>query len=356
MPGFNQLMMRVKGKQLIPANVVFTNVDSNNYITYKSRDGQTYWRKKYAGLCYGGFCVFQDGGQNWIIAFTISEVKNNCIMYRDDGNTNITLEISSSTLNYKGKDWYYSLNSNANNYRSITSSIIEFNKNNGRYWIGGENKIYTGSNNNEKFIQVAKDFLDYIYTFDVEASTKEYTYLNYVETSGSQYIKTGLYAYNTALQNYSFEIKVNFSNISENAIVISSWSASAYFLMCYQSKIRWHGSSSGSSDIINISTNTDYIIKVDIQNGQIIINGNSYPYTAGSCGTSQINLFGLSGGNYSSKGLVGKTYYAKFYDIDGNLIRHYTPVIRNSDGQVGMLEQVNNIFCPNDGSGDFIGG
>ena len=145
-----------------PSNVIFDEVDSNNYITYKSNDGQTYWRKSYSGLCYGGFCVFEDGGSTWIIAFTISEVQNNCIMYRGDSRV---LEISSGTLNYKGKNWYYSLNGNANNYNSATSTMIDFNKNNGRYWIGGENKVYTGSDNNEKFIQVAKDFLDYIYSF-----------------------------------------------------------------------------------------------------------------------------------------------------------------------------------------------
>ena len=153
------------GKDLNPpANVIFDEVDNNNYITYKTQDGQSYWRKSYSGLCYGGFCVFEDGGNNWIVAFTISEVQNNCIMYRDS-NQNITLTISSTALNYKGKNWYYSINGYANIYNNPSSTIIDFNKNNGRYWIGGENKIYTGSDNNEKFIKVAKDFLDYIYSF-----------------------------------------------------------------------------------------------------------------------------------------------------------------------------------------------
>ena len=351
MSGFNQLMMRAKGKQPVPANIIFTNVDSSEYITYKSRDGQTYWRKRYAGLCYGGFCVFQDGGSTWIIAFTVSEVQNNCIMYRN-GDSRV-LEISSSTLNYKGKDWYYSLNGNASNYNSATSTMINFNKNNGRYWIGGANKIYTGSNNNEKFIQVAKDFLDYIYTFDVEALTEGYTQLNYVQTSGSQYIKTGI----TPTSNTRVVTKIGVITSTQNIPVFGCNSSNAgdyYHLTPFNYKW-YYGKNGGEGNAGSYSTSTGTTYEIDFNNnGSIIINGTTIATNIGTTGNAELMI-----AKRASSGDVRYGYwnYYKFQIYEGaTLVRDYVPVIRNSDGKVGMLEQVNNIFCPSDGSGDFIGG
>lgn len=162
MSSFRQLMMRSKGggEPNPPANVVFENVDSNHYITYKARDGQHYWRKTSAGLAYGGFYVFADGGQNWMIAMVVSEVRQNCAMNRDNWSTSLT--ISTTTFNYKGKDWYYTLNDNANP-APTNQTDIDWNKNNSpSYWIGGENVVFSGTN---KFIDCAKALLDYVYSF-----------------------------------------------------------------------------------------------------------------------------------------------------------------------------------------------
>ena len=85
------LMSSSGGEPNPPANIVFENVDSNHYITYKAKDGQHYWTKVYAGLCYGGFMVFMDGDSSyWIIALTVSEVRQNCFMRRDGWSVYLT--------------------------------------------------------------------------------------------------------------------------------------------------------------------------------------------------------------------------------------------------------------------------
>jgi hypothetical protein len=65
-----------------------------------------------------------------------------------------------------------------------------------------------------------------------------YTRLEYIEFTGSQYINTGV-APSTTLST-QIEITPNSSYLSEYATFGSTWSASGYFLMFYQNKIRFH--------------------------------------------------------------------------------------------------------------------
>ena len=145
------------GETPIPPSVVFSNAKEKIYI--RSSNTLSYYEKTYNGLAYGGFAVFTDGSQNWQLPFMVSEVRNNCAMFRD-GNSSLSLSISDTTFNYYGKDWYYTKGSNAMPFNGTTAEI-NFNLSNGRYWIGGSNTIYSGSN---IFQTIAKDLLDYIYS------------------------------------------------------------------------------------------------------------------------------------------------------------------------------------------------
>lgn len=187
----------------------------------------------------------------------------------------------------------------------------------------------------------------------------EYKVLAYIKATGTQYINTGLYANNYGPDEYSFEIKANFEEVDENAIVINSWAAHMYFLMTYNGILRWHGASGGSTDVTGISINTDYTIKLDTKNGVITVNGNSFSYSKGRCGNYVICLFGIyvgQWGDYRTKGLKGKIYYSKFYGYDGvTLVRDYVPVRRKADNVLGFYDKVNGVFYTNNGQGSFIG-
>jgi len=79
-----------------------------------------------------------------------------------------------------------------------------------------------------------------------------YTELKYIEGTGTQYIDTGIQPSEDLIT--TIEITPNQSALSENAILGSSWSITGYFLMFYQSKIRWH--SKGSSVDISLFDKT----------------------------------------------------------------------------------------------------
>ena len=141
-----------------PANVIFTSTSDKIYV--KSGNSTSYYTKTYNGLAYGGFAVFTDGSQNWQLPFMVSEVRDNCAMYRDN-NPSIALNISDTTFSYYNKNWYYTRGTNAMPFYG-TAAEINYNLSNGRYWIGGSNKIYSGSN---IFEIICHDLLDYIYSF-----------------------------------------------------------------------------------------------------------------------------------------------------------------------------------------------
>lgn len=141
-----------------PANVIFTSTSDRIYV--KSGNSISYYTKTYNGLAYGGFAVFTDGSQNWQLPFMVSEVRDNCAMYRDN-NSSIALNISDTAFSYYDKNWYYTKGTNAMPFYG-TAAEIDYNLSNGRYWIGGSNTIYSGS---DIFKIICHDLLDYVYSF-----------------------------------------------------------------------------------------------------------------------------------------------------------------------------------------------
>ena len=72
------------------------------------------------------------------------------------------------------------------------------------------------------------------------------------------------------------------------------------------------------------------------------------------------NAYNFCIGAWIRSGSVSEYSYCKFYSYkiyDSNiLIRNYIPVVRHSDGVVGMYDLVENKFYTNAGSGSFIEG
>ena len=73
--------------------------------------------------------------------------------------------------------------------------------------------------------------------------------------------------------------------------------------------------------------------------------------------TSEIILMGVGMGNgkVDDRTFIGKTYYFKIYR-DGTLIRDFVPCYRKSDEEVGLYDVVNGNFYGNDGKGKFTAG
>lgn len=70
---------------------------------------------------------------------------------------------------------------------------------------------------------------------------------------------------------------------------------------------------------------------------------------------SHICLFGRNGQNGYERFSKVRIYEYLYYEGD-TLLRHMYPAKRESDGELGMYDVVNNVFYTNAGTGTFIGG
>lgn len=174
-----------------------------------------------------------------------------------------------------------------------------------------------------------------------------YTEIEYIQSSGTQYINTGIAP--------TSDMKVEISYIptdrfTEHSIFGSSWAVDGFFLMIFQGKIRFH---SGGSvvDAASCSAGNRYII--ECTNSYIKINGTSYGISGGANTAGNILLLGDMGYNASCRG-VGKIEYAKIW-ADGKLARNFVPC-KNASGTVGLYDLVEDKFYANAGSGSFTAG
>lgn len=206
---------------------------------------------------------------------------------------------------------------------------------------------------------VVHNYVRYIKNFEVQHKSYvigyEYYEVDYIETTGTQRIATGLYGSSTPLNNYSVEVDCVFYNANENAIIVNNWAANSYFLMAYGNACRWHGTPN-VFDFGNLQLNVRYKIKIDVQNSLVYLDNTSYNCNPGNCGTAEIMLLGISDSTHSNKGFNGKIYRIKFYSPDGNLVRDYVPVYNSTLQQYCLLDKVENVFYMNKGTGTINGG
>lgn len=237
---------------------------------------------------------------------------------------------------------------------------LDFPTNDEYYYISDQNLNITPESGYEYKFKIGQilehnDWIDYEPIVNPLYQKTDYLEINSNTSASNFYISTGLFGSDNPLENYSIEAKVRFYSVYENAIIINNWAANSYFLMAYRNTCRWHGDSNGSKDFGSISTNTDYTIKVDIQNNLLYLNDNSYSFTPGTCGTNEIRLFG----GYSAasgNAFYGRIYNIKFKDSNGNIVRDYVPVMEKSTGTFGLYEKINDEFKVNEGTGTFTSG
>ena len=178
-----------------------------------------------------------------------------------------------------------------------------------------------------------------------------YTKLEYIESSGTQYIDTGV---------------SSFPSQSTRVILDVDWlSGTGDYFGCVQSQLNWYVEAFQSTKIYsgyldegksaNISTVIGRYI-VDKNGIYTNVNGVKIQHaSAGSTISRSIYLLATNG----SSGVSGiadaaRIYSCKIYSRSG-LIRQFVPC-KNSSGEVGLYDEVNDVFYGNAGTGVFIAG
>lgn len=182
----------------------------------------------------------------------------------------------------------------------------------------------------------------------------EYVRLDYIESTGTQYINTKAQIFN--YENH--EIVVDFmptSFYNYNTIWGSTFDENTYEAWIY-----YHGELAARYNMVRYGTdntlkvNNRYLFDLKREGTQLskYVNGVSYGTgTAATRLTTADFLLFLSSDDYGKY----KLYSCKLY-ADGDLVRNFVPSYRKSDSVIGLYDLVENKFYSNSGIGDFVAG
>lgn len=181
-----------------------------------------------------------------------------------------------------------------------------------------------------------------------------YTQVEYIESTGSQYIDTGF----IPNQDTRLVMEAQFREIPTNyAAVFGSRNGDALgFWLYYRPAQSMFAYRYGNSST-NFFVNADPLQRnhFDANKNVMTIGGNSVTATAETFeGSSPIYLFAVN-----ATGSVGYTssltlYSCKIYD-NGTIVRNFIPCI-NPSGKAGLYDVLNGIFYENKGNNDFLTG
>ena len=209
--------------------------------------------------------------------------------------------------------------------------------------------------NNTKVTQNKNHTLKAIWEKDLNYVPKEYQKAEYIESTGTQYVDTGV----IANQDTGFEIKFKTNNI----ISTSSWgtlfgarqSSTVKELQLttyanYSTGTLRYGAGKGyAADIGSL----DSIQTVSLKNKVYTGNSGSTQQLTGDFTTPvPLTIFALNqNGDVVQYGSL-RLYSFKLYN-GNNLVRNYIPVYKKSDNTIGLYETIEGKFYTNQGTGTF---
>lgn len=180
-----------------------------------------------------------------------------------------------------------------------------------------------------------------------------YTPLEYIESTGSQYVDTG-FAPN---QDTRVVLDIEPTTSQDTKTILGA-------------RIAWKQVDYTFWYVNDTQFQTDYgdnvqVVDVDNLLKRVTIDKNKDVTTVGSYKVTNtanafqsefpMYLFAMNqNGAVDSRMITAKVYSCQIYD-NGTLVRDYIPVQR-LDGTVGLLDQVNNVFYPDAAGGNFIAG
>lgn len=188
----------------------------------------------------------------------------------------------------------------------------------------------------------------------------EYTEVEYIESTGTQWIDTGV------LPTEDVGVSIDFMKASRNPPdtifgSMISLGKGYYGITIGPSKeiqVYW----GTNPAYLNIGTNIEYEkrykLDFNLYANRLINIDNSLVYDINTKNTgtlefsdkNTITLCRLNG--YGSQFYYGKIYSCKIYN-GSTLVRSFAPCVRNSDGVAGMFDKVEQKFYANAGTGEF---
>ena len=178
-----------------------------------------------------------------------------------------------------------------------------------------------------------------------------YSWLNYIEGTGVQYINTGIAenaAYGVEMECLVTGMATNWQSLLSGTLdnfTIGSVDANknSFYLRLRTTEV------CRPSGMYSDQKNT-----ISIKNGAVYLNGNHVgAYTHGALSTATGTLFVFANNALSRYGKM-RLYRLKIYDANGNASRDFVPC--NFGGSIGLFDNVTQAFYGNAGTGTFMYG
>ena len=180
-----------------------------------------------------------------------------------------------------------------------------------------------------------------------------YTELEYIQSSGTQYIDTGF------KPNQDTRVVINVTDVSASSGTASLFGGrttngvSSFSMWAFSSVVR----TDYGANVLQTTQPYATVQSIDKNKNITILNGTEYTqtYSTFQAGVS-LTLFAVNDGKIGvDNRMVSMCLYScQIYD-NGTLIRDYVPA-SSSSGTVGLYDTVNGVFYQNAGSGAFTAG
>lgn len=176
---------------------------------------------------------------------------------------------------------------------------------------------------------------------------KGYIQLEYIQSSGTQYVDTNV----KPTQAFLLDISIQTLQTTSGGIAVSdqTWGTNGFGVWC-------NAAAFGSQTKQSLSLYNDAPIVIKLSQSGLFLNGSSIWTVNSETFTVPANmyLFALNRNGIISEKLTGKLYSCKLYD-NATLIRDFIPC-KNDAGAIGLYDLVNSKFYGNAGTGAFTAG
>lgn len=185
----------------------------------------------------------------------------------------------------------------------------------------------------------------------------EYQQVEYIESTGTQYIDTGVIPNQNTNTIISLKITPTGGNSGILGARISSTSQNYGLVLGYQNGVYLTSGFGDNNEMHSYAISADVRYLINKNRNKVYIN-NSLIYEQDMQTFNPgytMYLFAVNQVDAAQFMSVAKLYSCQIYD-NGSLVRAFIPCYRKSDNEIGLYDLIHGVFYTNQGTGTFLKG